>query len=188
MPRKSFTHFLLFKSREIWKDNYYYRRVDFQYIPGRLTICKLEMCPNTKDRKRLDKRCCRGVCHLERPSPCVTQFNVVPDRFIVGRLRFKLNLVRYKYIIPNLEPSNKILIRKGISYKSDMRMNPNPPLLDRFRFAFQSLYIRCSDIHKFEIAIPAFAFIKAVFDTVLPFFAERKEEVIRALNDTGKGD
>jgi hypothetical protein len=168
-------------------DDYYYGREYFQ-LRSRPTRHMLELLLNTEDRKRPDNRCCRGVCHLERHSPSVRQFNVVPDRFIVDRLRFKLNLVRYKYIIPNLEPRNKLLIRKGISYKSDMRMSPNPPLPDRFRFDFQSLYIRCSDIHKPEIVISAAAFNEALPDSVRSCSAKRKEEVIWASNDAGKGD
>src|ERR1700733_11385480 len=85
----------------------------------------LELLLNTEYRKRPDKRGCGWVCHLKRRIPWVLQFNDRPGSFIVDR---QLDLVRYKYIIPNLEASNNPLIRKGTPCKSDMRMIPNPPL------------------------------------------------------------
>src|SRR5277367_803656 len=149
----------------------------------------LELLVSTEERKRPDKRCCPGVCHLIRRIPWVLQFNDGPGTFIVDR---QLDLVRYKYIIPNLHASDNPLIRKGTPCKSDMRMIPNPPLPDPLPSTIahadvRGRYIRCSDIYKPKIVISDAAFNEALPDTVRSCSAERKEEVIWASNDAGKG-
>ena len=148
---------------------------------------------NPEDRERPDKRCCHGVSHLIAIYPCIRQVHIIPDSLIIDRVRVKLNLVRYKNIIPNLHTSNKPLIRQGPPCKFDMGMNPNPPLPEPFprtvvHFHIRGLYIRFLDIHELEIVFSGGAFTEAVADTVRSLSAERNEEIIWALNDMGKGN
>jgi len=72
-------------------------------------------------------------------------------------------------------------------------MIPNPPLLDPLPSTIvhadvRGRYIRCSDIYKRKIVISGAAFNEALPDTVRSCSAERKEKVIWAPNDAGKGD